>query len=80
MNEMKLYELWKEKATEDIDLQNELDSIKNDTEAINDRFYRSLEFGTGGLRGRYRRRHIPSKHLYHKKGNSGTCRLCKRSV
>lgn len=51
MTEMELYKLWCEKATEDADLQAELKSIANDEEAIKDRFYRDLEFGTGGLRG-----------------------------
>ncbi len=47
----KLYDLWCEKATNDADLINELESIKGNENEINDRFYRSLEFGTGGLRG-----------------------------
>ena len=51
MNEMQLYTLWTQKALEDTDLQAELSSIKDDSEAIKDRFYRDLEFGTGGLRG-----------------------------
>ena len=51
MLELNQYKLWCEKAVEDSDLQVELQSIKNDSEAINDRFYRDLEFGTGGLRG-----------------------------
>lgn len=51
MTESKLYELWCEKATEDKDLISELNEIKDDKEAINDRFYKNLEFGTGGLRG-----------------------------
>ena len=46
-----LYDLWLANATEDKDLIEELESIKGDDEAINDRFYRDLEFGTGGLRG-----------------------------
>ena len=44
-----LYDLWLANATEDKDLIEELESIKGDDEAINDRFYRDLEFGTGGL-------------------------------
>ena len=40
-----------EKAVDDPDLQEELKSIAGDDEAILDRFYRDLEFGTGGLRG-----------------------------
>ena len=51
MNEIELYSLWCENAKADADLVAELESIKNDEEAINDRFYRDLEFGTGGLRG-----------------------------
>ena len=51
MNEKELYELWCKKATDDKDLQDELLAIKDDEEAIKDRFYRDLEFGTGGLRG-----------------------------
>ncbi len=51
MNEMELYSLWCEKAVDDPDLKAELDSIKDDADAIKDRFYRDLEFGTGGLRG-----------------------------
>ena len=51
MTEMELYSLWLENAKEDPDLQEELASIKNDPSEISDRFYRDLEFGTGGLRG-----------------------------
>ncbi len=51
MRELELYKLWLENATEDPDLQTELKSIEGDEEAIKDRFYRDLEFGTGGLRG-----------------------------
>lgn len=51
MRETELYKLWLENATEDEDLVKELKSIEGDEEAIKDRFYRDLEFGTGGLRG-----------------------------
>lgn len=51
MSVMELYNLWCERATEDPDLQTELNNIKNDEAAVSDRFYRDLEFGTGGLRG-----------------------------
>ena len=51
MKEMELYSLWCENAKEDTDLQAELSGIKGDIDAISDRFYRDLEFGTGGLRG-----------------------------
>ncbi|MBQ9807892.1 MAG: phospho-sugar mutase [Ruminococcus sp.] len=51
MTESELFDLWRTNAKEDPDLQSELESIKNDSDAIFDRFYRDLEFGTGGLRG-----------------------------
>lgn len=51
MTEMELYQSWRKNATDDPDLQSELSAIENDAEAIQDRFYRDLAFGTGGLRG-----------------------------
>ncbi len=45
------YERWLEKKLDDPDLTKELKSIKDRPEEISDRFYRNLEFGTGGLRG-----------------------------
>jgi len=48
---MKQYELWLEKAVKDPDLIAELKRIAGDADGISDRFYRDLEFGTGGLRG-----------------------------
>ncbi len=47
----KMYDLWLEKAVADPDLIAELKGAANDEEGKNDRFYRDLEFGTGGLRG-----------------------------
>lgn len=47
----KMYELWVEKAVADPDLKAELADVAGDEEGKNDRFYRDLEFGTGGLRG-----------------------------
>ena len=52
MNDIKkLYDLWLTSADADKDLIPELESIKGDDEAILDRFYKNLEFGTAGLRG-----------------------------
>ena len=45
------YLRWCNSAFEDKDLVQELDSIKDDENKIEDAFYRDLEFGTGGLRG-----------------------------
>ncbi len=50
-NEKALYKQWCELAVDDADLTAELSAIAGDDDAINDRFYRDLEFGTGGLRG-----------------------------
>ena len=51
MNEMKIYQRWLKEAVEDCEVAQELQAIQNDPAAIEDRFYRELEFGTGGLRG-----------------------------
>ena len=47
----RLYAEWCEKAVDDPDLSAELQAIKGDEAEISDRFYKALEFGTGGLRG-----------------------------
>ena len=51
MSVMELYKVWCDHATDDMDLQTELQSVAGKEEEIRDRFYRDLEFGTGGLRG-----------------------------
>ena len=50
MDIMENYKRWLGKVTEE-DLLSELRAIDGKEEEINDRFYRDLEFGTGGLRG-----------------------------
>ncbi len=45
------YERWLKEDLDDQDLTDELLAVKDQPEEINDRFYRDLEFGTGGLRG-----------------------------
>lgn len=45
------YQCWLDNATADPDLIPELKEIAGDQEAILDRFYRCLDFGTAGLRG-----------------------------
>ena len=51
MDTNKLYQEWLENAVADPDLKTELESVKGKEDEIFDRFYRELEFGTGGLRG-----------------------------
>lgn len=46
-----LYKQWLECASADKDLIEELKGIEGDNDAILDRFYKNLEFGTAGLRG-----------------------------
>lgn len=53
MNEiiMNEWNKWRTQDLSDEDLTTELDEIKESDKEISDRFYRNLEFGTGGLRG-----------------------------
>lgn len=51
MDYQKQLSRWLERAVEDPDLIAELKQVQDDPEAVADRFYRDLEFGTGGLRG-----------------------------
>lgn len=51
MNYRAKYEEWINSPFIDIDTKDELISIKGDEKEIEDRFYKDLEFGTGGLRG-----------------------------
>ena len=51
MDYMKEYERWLSLAKGDSDVEAELAAIKGDSVKIEDRFYRDLAFGTGGLRG-----------------------------
>lgn len=53
MEIMQEYSRWCDLAVEDKDIVEELNSLKapNSEKEIEDRFYRNLEFGTGGLRG-----------------------------
>lgn len=45
------YEYWLNQNLKDIELTKELKAISQDAKAIEERFYKDLEFGTGGLRG-----------------------------
>ena len=51
MSVLDLYQEWCTKAVDDPDLIEELKSVSGDEAEIRERFYRDLEFGTGGLRG-----------------------------
>ena len=45
------YERWLMNTEDEQEVFQELESIKDEPQAIEDRFYRELAFGTGGLRG-----------------------------
>lgn len=51
MNAKETYLFWLRDAYFDADTKEELAAIKEDENEIEERFYRELEFGTGGLRG-----------------------------
>lgn len=52
MTYKEIYEYWKSSKYFDDKTKMELDAIKDDENEIEDRFYRNLEFGTAGLRGK----------------------------
>lgn len=51
MGYMEEFKFWLEDAYFDAETKAELKAIENDEKEIEDRFYKELEFGTGGLRG-----------------------------
>ena len=51
MNFMEVYQRWLAETKENQEVYSELETIRQHEAAIEDRFYRELEFGTGGLRG-----------------------------
>lgn len=51
MDFMSKYQFWLDNEYFDEDTKQELLAIRNDNTEIEDRFYKDLEFGTGGLRG-----------------------------
>ncbi|MBM7551454.1 phospho-sugar mutase [Thalassobacillus pellis] len=46
------YHRWNEFDTLEADLKSQLDSIQSDEQSLEDAFYKNLEFGTGGMRGK----------------------------
>ncbi len=51
MSVMSLYAKWLDMCAAEPDLMRELSRIRDDRQAIEDRFYADLSFGTGGMRG-----------------------------
>ena len=76
MSYMDTYTKWCTNSYFDEDTKKELRSLEGNDEEIKDRFYRQLEFGTGGLRGVIgagtNRMNI---YLHRASGNTGACQL-----
>jgi len=51
MTYLEKYNFWRTNKYFDENIRKELEEIKDNTKEIEERFYRELEFGTGGLRG-----------------------------
>ena len=64
------YNLW---LTLDEDTKNELESV-NDEKEIEDRFYKDLSFGTGGLRG------IMGAGTNRMKSYSRSCKIFEKQI
>ena len=45
------YQLWENFNDLEMELKNELKSLKDDSDTLEDAFYAPLEFGTAGMRG-----------------------------
>lgn len=52
MNYKERYDLWRNSSVIDEKTKEELDAIARDPKELKERFYRELEFGTAGLRGK----------------------------
>jgi len=52
LNYIEKYNFWLENEYFDRQAKEELRALTNNQEEIKDRFYKDLEFGTGGLRGK----------------------------
>ena len=51
MNYVELYNYWLNSTNVDEENKAELEAIKGNDNEIKERFFKELEFGTGGLRG-----------------------------
>ena len=71
-NYMDTYRQWCTDPYFDEDTKAELKKIEGDQAEIEDRFYRQLEFGTGGLRGVIG---AGTNRMNIYTGNTGTCKL-----
>lgn len=66
------YEQWCQDPIFDKETKAELSAIAGDEKEIEDRFYKDLSFGTGGLRRRDRSWNQPDECVYGDQGNAGS--------
>ena len=74
MKAKEAYEFWMKDSYFDEETKSELAAIREDEKEIEERFYRDLEFGTGGLRGILgagtNRMNPGAGELYYKRGRA----------
>lgn len=75
MGYMDEYKFWLESDCFDEKTKEELRSIADDDKEIQDRFYKNLKFGTGGMQRNHGCWNQQNEYIYSYKGNTGTCRL-----
>lgn len=75
MSYMDKYKSWLDNPVFDDETKKELLSIKGNESEIEDRFYKDLEFGTGGLRGVIGAGSNRMNKYTVRRGNPGACRL-----
>ena len=75
MEYREIYNQWCTDPYFDAETKAELAQIRGDEEEIEDRFYRQLEFGTGGLRGVIGAGDEPHEHLHRAPGDPGAGQL-----
>ena len=74
------YKYWLNQNLEDIELTKELEAISQDAKAIEERFYKDLEFGTGGLKGDNGSWDQPYECLYSCQSHPGILQLFEKKL
>lgn len=69
------FQFWLEDSYFDEETKKELRAIQDNETEVEDRFYKELEFGTGGLRGVIGAGNEPHEYLHSEKSHPGTCQL-----
>ena len=78
MDYLKKYEEWCKSPSIDDETKEELLKLKGDEKEIKERFYKDLEFGTGGLRGIIGAGTNRMNIYTVRKSNTRTCKFYKK--